>query len=139
MIAAASSITTARNCRGEQGRLLPGSCNKSETRVTIAFCGKCLVRYDNETGKGDHRHVHGRETRSLPPCCEHGEHHDCHGCGRKPAENREPARDDEWAHDVHSYRHQYHHSHDGHGDDTVDDSAPEEDLDRIDGGEIKRY
>ena len=24
--------------------------------------GMCLVRYDNETGKGDHRHVGGRET-----------------------------------------------------------------------------
>jgi len=24
--------------------------------------GVCLVRYDNETGKGDHRHVRGRET-----------------------------------------------------------------------------
>jgi len=23
--------------------------------------GKCLVRYDNESGKGDHRHVGGRE------------------------------------------------------------------------------
>jgi hypothetical protein len=23
--------------------------------------GKCLVRYDNETGKGDHRHIAGRE------------------------------------------------------------------------------
>lgn len=23
--------------------------------------GKCLVRYDNESGKGDHRHVMGRE------------------------------------------------------------------------------
>ena len=23
--------------------------------------GACLVRYDNETGKGDHRHVGGRE------------------------------------------------------------------------------
>ena len=23
--------------------------------------GVCLVRYDNETGKGDHRHVSGRE------------------------------------------------------------------------------
>lgn len=23
--------------------------------------GVCLVRYDNETGKGDHRHVNGRE------------------------------------------------------------------------------
>jgi hypothetical protein len=24
--------------------------------------GVCLVRYDNETGKGDHKHVRGRET-----------------------------------------------------------------------------
>lgn len=24
--------------------------------------GVCVVRYDNETGKGDHRHVGGRET-----------------------------------------------------------------------------
>jgi hypothetical protein len=24
--------------------------------------GVCLVRYDNETGKGDHKHVGGRET-----------------------------------------------------------------------------
>jgi hypothetical protein len=23
--------------------------------------GKCLVRYDNEAGKGDHRHINGRE------------------------------------------------------------------------------
>lgn len=23
--------------------------------------GVCLVRYDNETGKGDHRHIRGRE------------------------------------------------------------------------------
>jgi len=23
--------------------------------------GECLVRYDNETGKGDHRHLAGRE------------------------------------------------------------------------------
>jgi len=28
------------------------------------YCGKdgaCLVRYDNERGKGDHRHISGRE------------------------------------------------------------------------------
>ena len=23
--------------------------------------GKCLVRYDNESGKGDHRHINGKE------------------------------------------------------------------------------
>ena len=25
--------------------------------------GQCLVSYDNETGKGDHRHIEGREER----------------------------------------------------------------------------
>ena len=25
------------------------------------YSGKCLVRYDNELGKGDHRHMDGRE------------------------------------------------------------------------------
>lgn len=31
-------------------------------RLYFGRGGKCLVRYDNETGKGDHRHVRGKET-----------------------------------------------------------------------------
>ena len=31
-------------------------------RLYFGRSGKCLVRYDNESGKGDHRHVRGRET-----------------------------------------------------------------------------
>ena len=30
-------------------------------RLYFGRGGKCLVRYDNESGKGDHRHVRGRE------------------------------------------------------------------------------
>ena len=30
-------------------------------RLYFGRDGKCLVRYDNETGKGDHRHIRGRE------------------------------------------------------------------------------
>ena len=30
-------------------------------RLYFGRGGKCLVRYDNEAGKGDHRHVKGRE------------------------------------------------------------------------------
>lgn len=30
-------------------------------RLYFGRDGKCLVRYDNETDKGDHRHVMGRE------------------------------------------------------------------------------
>ncbi len=44
----------------------------------------------------------------------------------------------ERAHDVRPHRHQHHHHHDGHSDDAVDDSAPEQGLNRIDGGEIER-
>jgi len=25
--------------------------------------GTCVLRYDNETGKGDHRHVHGKKVK----------------------------------------------------------------------------
>jgi len=31
-------------------------------RLYYGCRGVCLVRYDNETGKGDHRHIRGRET-----------------------------------------------------------------------------
>ena len=31
-------------------------------RLYFGRGGKCLVSYDNETGKGDHRHVRGRQT-----------------------------------------------------------------------------
>jgi hypothetical protein len=30
-------------------------------RLYFGRDGKCLVRYDNESGKGDHRHIGGRE------------------------------------------------------------------------------
>ena len=30
-------------------------------RLYFGRGGKCLVRYDNESGKGDHRHIEGRE------------------------------------------------------------------------------
>jgi hypothetical protein len=42
---------------------LPGSAHAFKYRLAFVKAGKCLVRYDNEAGKGDHRHVRGRETR----------------------------------------------------------------------------
>ncbi len=30
-------------------------------RLFYGYPGKCLVRYDNERGKGDHRHYHEQE------------------------------------------------------------------------------
>jgi hypothetical protein len=41
---------------------LPGSLHPYKYRLFYGTTdGTCLVRYDNERGKGDHRHVGGRE------------------------------------------------------------------------------
>tara|TARA_R110002020_G_scaffold281530_3_gene497177 strand:+ start:552 stop:713 length:162 start_codon:yes stop_codon:yes gene_type:complete len=29
--------------------------------LALIVSGDCVLRYDNERGKGDHRHIHGRE------------------------------------------------------------------------------
>ena len=43
-------------------RATPGRPHALKYRLYFGRGGKCLVRYDNETGKGDHRHVRGKET-----------------------------------------------------------------------------
>ena len=40
----------------------PDRLHALKYRLYFGRGGKCLVRYDNETGKGDHRHVRGKET-----------------------------------------------------------------------------
>ena len=40
---------------------VPGSQHRFKYRLYYGFSGRPLVRYDNETGKGDHRHIEGRE------------------------------------------------------------------------------
>lgn len=43
-------------------RPLPGSPHPFKYRLYYgAIDGSCLVRYDNERGKGDHRHIHDNE------------------------------------------------------------------------------
>ena len=41
---------------------VPGSTHRFKYRLYCGRDGVCLVRYDNERGKGDHRHEGGRET-----------------------------------------------------------------------------
>jgi hypothetical protein len=38
-----------------------GSPHGYKYRLALVEDGVCTVRYDNETGKGDHRHIDGRE------------------------------------------------------------------------------
>lgn len=38
-----------------------GSRHPFKYRLALVMKGVCVLRYDNETGKGDHRHIGGRE------------------------------------------------------------------------------
>ena len=40
---------------------VPGSAHGYKYRLAYVVNGECLLRYDNEAGKGDHRHIDGRE------------------------------------------------------------------------------
>lgn len=42
-------------------RALKGSSHALKYRLALVVGGKCVLRYDNEAGKGDHRHVGDRE------------------------------------------------------------------------------
>jgi hypothetical protein len=43
-------------------RPLAGSAHSFKYRLAFVRRGVCVIRYDNEAGKGDHRHVKSRET-----------------------------------------------------------------------------
>lgn len=43
-------------------RPVPGCTHDLKYRLAYVVGGDCVVRYDNESGKGDHRHVRNRET-----------------------------------------------------------------------------
>ena len=40
---------------------VPGSRHPFKYRLTLVVNGECVLRYDNERGKGDHRHIGGGE------------------------------------------------------------------------------
>lgn len=42
-------------------RPVPGSLHSFKYRLAFVVDGECVLRYDNEAGKGDHRHVGGCE------------------------------------------------------------------------------
>ena len=39
-----------------------GSRHRFKYRLVYVVGGVCVLRYDNESGKGDHRHVEGKES-----------------------------------------------------------------------------
>lgn len=40
---------------------LPGSSHRYKYRLAFVLRDECLLRYDNETGKGDHKHTRAKE------------------------------------------------------------------------------
>lgn len=40
-----------------------GSAHPYKYRLAFVVAGTCVLRYDNESGKGDHKHVRGREVK----------------------------------------------------------------------------
>jgi hypothetical protein len=40
----------------------PGSTHGFKYRLAYVVRGECVLRYDNEVGKGDHRHIGGKES-----------------------------------------------------------------------------
>jgi hypothetical protein len=42
---------------------LPGSAHSYKYRLAYVVRGVCMLRYDNESGKGDHRHFREKESR----------------------------------------------------------------------------
>ncbi len=42
-------------------KTLSGCAHRFKYRLALVVNGQCAVRYDNEAGKGDHRHVGKRE------------------------------------------------------------------------------
>ena len=41
---------------------MAGSTHEFKYRLAYVVAGVCVVRYDNEAGKGDHRHFDGKES-----------------------------------------------------------------------------
>jgi hypothetical protein len=42
---------------------LSGSKHRYKYRLAFVVAGECVLRYDNEAGKGDHKHVRGKEMK----------------------------------------------------------------------------
>ncbi len=45
----------------ELAQPMSGSLHSFKYRLAYVVCGKCVLRYENESGKGDHRHAGKKE------------------------------------------------------------------------------
>lgn len=59
-----SEIAFAELVLWQLPRIMLGSTHSFKYRLAYVIAGECVLRYDNEAGKGDHRHYGGQETPS---------------------------------------------------------------------------
>ena len=57
-----SEVAFAELVLWQVARPLAGSIHEFKYRLAYVVDGVCVVRYDNEAGKGDHRHFSGKES-----------------------------------------------------------------------------
>lgn len=54
---------------------VPGSAHPFKYRLALVVNGECVLRYDNERGKGDHRHIGASRSRSRSRPWKHSTMH----------------------------------------------------------------
>lgn len=60
-----SEVAFAEMVLWQISKPLEGSDHNYKYRLAYVVGGKCVLRYDNEAGKGDHRHYSGKEGRYV--------------------------------------------------------------------------
>lgn len=60
-----SESTFAELVLWQLAKPLPGSMHSFKYRLAYVVKGVCVIRYDNETGKGDHRHTVARKVQYV--------------------------------------------------------------------------
>ena len=57
-----SEVAFAESLLRQLAAPLSGSTHRFKYRLAYVVHGLCVLRYDNEAGKGDHRHYRGKES-----------------------------------------------------------------------------
>ena len=57
-----SEVAFAEVVLWELPKPVAGSAHRFKYRLAYVVHGECVLRYDNEVGKGDHRHIAGKQS-----------------------------------------------------------------------------
>jgi len=57
-----SEVSFAEVVLWQLPKQVAGSAHRFKYRLAYVVNGECVLRYDNEVGKGDHRHIAGKQS-----------------------------------------------------------------------------